>query len=150
MLRVNCVVAAAVLKLMMDIRRERHLSEGIQDFLKNSVEAEPDQSVALIHYIDDFADQRTIIRCPVRTSEQDSRAHFTLLPGLYKAFPGVGGLSDKKKYLDFSESTLSHAVETGGDDLRIIDDKGIARLKVIDYILERVVGDLSGHRVKMH
>ena len=150
MLRVNCVVAAAVLELMMDIGRERHLSEGIQDFLENTVKAEPDQSVALVHNICYLADQWTIIRCPVRTSEQDSRAHFTLLPGLYKTLPGVGGLSDKKKDLDFAESALSHAVETGRDDLRVVDDKSIARLKVIDHILERIVGDLAGHRVKMH
>ena len=51
---------------------------------------------------------------------------------------------------DFAECSRSHAVETGRDDLRVIDDKGIARLKVIDHILERIVGDLAGHRVKMH
>ena len=150
MLCIDGIVTAAVLKFMMDIWRKRHLSEGIKDFLEYSVKAESDQSIALVNYIDDLADQGTILSSSIRAAKEDRRAHLTFLPGLYKTLPGIGGLSDKEKYLDFSESPLSHAVETGRDYFRIIDDKGVARLQVIDHILERIVGDFAGHRVKMH
>lgn len=34
---------------MRDIRRQRHLSELIEDFLKNALILKPDQAVALVH-----------------------------------------------------------------------------------------------------
>ena len=52
---IDRLIAVLILEFVCDIRRQGHLSQLVQDLLKDSFIGETDQAVALIHNIDDLA-----------------------------------------------------------------------------------------------
>lgn len=54
------LITVLILELMRDIRRQRHLSELIEDFLKNALILKPDQAVALVHNLLHLGVQKSV------------------------------------------------------------------------------------------
>ena len=52
---INSLVAILILLFMSDIWRQRHLSQLVQNLLKNAFIMELDQTVAFVHHVDDLA-----------------------------------------------------------------------------------------------
>ena len=58
--RIDRIVAVFVFELVGDVRRQRHLSQPVKDFLKDPVKFKLDQAVTLINDIHDLAYQKAV------------------------------------------------------------------------------------------
>ena len=55
--RIYSLITVFILQFVSDIRRQRHLSQLIQNFLKDTFIMELDQTVSFVYYIDDLSGQ---------------------------------------------------------------------------------------------
>jgi len=51
---INCLITVLIFQFMCNIRRQRHFAKLIQDFLKDSFIMELDQTVSLVHHINNL------------------------------------------------------------------------------------------------
>ena len=79
---IHRLITVFVLELVMDVRRQRHLSQFIQDFLKNPLILKTDQTVSFVNHIDHLTDQQPF-------AKTDSCTDTTFLPRFYQRFPDI-------------------------------------------------------------
>ena len=147
---VDRVVARFILQLVVDIGRQRHLTQGIQHLLEDALVGEPDKSVAFLQDIHDFPDEGRFFSRPVRAAEEDPAADAAFFTRLYQGFPGIRALTDEEQDLNLAETPLPYAVETRRNDLCIVDDQGVSRFKEGGDIPEASVRNLAGFPVQVH
>ncbi len=87
---IDCLIAFCVLQFLFDIGRQRHLAELIEDFFKDTVKGETDNSVSLLDNIDHFTGKKPV-------PKDDLCTGLSLFPGLYQSFPAVFCILDTFK-----------------------------------------------------
>ena len=97
--RVYRLVAVLVLQLVCDVRRQRHLSELIQNLLKNPFVMELDQAVALLHNVNDLAGQKSLTKI-------DSGSDLAFFSRFDQGLPDIVFLSLEQKNLDLCLSAF--------------------------------------------
>ncbi len=142
--RVDRVVARPVLKLVVDVGRQRHLPERVQHLLENALIVKLHQPVPLIDDIDDLADERSLLRRPVRAAEEDPGADPAFFARLHQRLPGIRALPGQEQDLHLSEAPLANAEKARRDHLGVVDHQGVAGLKVRGDVFEAVMPHLAG------
>ena len=117
---IHRLVAVLVLQLVCDVRRQRHLSELIQNLLKNSFVMELDQAVALLHNVNDLAGQKSL-------AEIDSGSDLAFFSRFDQGLPDIVFFSLEQKNLDLCLSAFLHAIQSGRNYFCIVDDKAVTR-----------------------
>ncbi len=137
-LRINRLVSVSILELRCDIGREWHYSDTVENLIENPVILESDNAYTVVKHIGDNSAQLIGINDPLTDTGLLSRSG--------KALPALTLAIDAREQhrLDLTDSPLSIAIETRGDDLRLVYDKTVARMKAIDYIIKILVLDLAG------
>ena len=117
---IHRLVAVLVLQLVCDVRRQRHLSELIQNLLKNPFVMELDQAVALLHNVNDLAGQKSL-------AEIDSGSDLAFFSRFDQGLPDIVFFSLEQKNLDLCLSAFLHAIQSGRNYFCIVDDKVVTR-----------------------
>jgi len=117
---IHRLVAVLVLQLVCDVRRQRHLSELIQNLLKNPFVMELDQAVALLHNVNDLAGQKSL-------AEIDSGSDLAFFSRFDQGLPDIVFFSLEQKNLDLCLSAFLHAIQSGRNYFCIVDDKAVTR-----------------------
>ena len=105
---------------------------------------EADDAVALLDNVLNRSGQDSIAEHQLHS---DARA----LSGLYQRFPGVEIVLAEQKQLDQRLlPSLDVSVQTGGNDLGVVDDEHVVRFQIINDIEEMLVCDLAACTVKHH
>ena len=143
MLRVDGLVAVLVLQLMGNIGRQRHLSQLIQDLLKDSLIGKLDQAVSFLHHVDDLPFQQP-------AAKGNPGAHSGFLSWFYQCFPDVVFPPFQEEYLDLCLGSLLDAEQPCRDHLCIIDDQAVSGIQVIDHLFKNMVLHLSRLPVQHH
>ena len=120
MLRIDGLIPVLVLELMGNVRRQGHLAQLIQNFLKNTVVGEFDQTVALIHYVQHFSHEKTV-------AEGNLRARLCLFARFHQRLPHISFSAFQQKNLDLGLGTLFGPVQAGGNNLGVVDDQTVPR-----------------------
>ena len=66
----------------MNVRRQGHLAQLIQNFLKDPLVRKADQAVALFHDVHHFPGQKAL-------AKGNPGSHAAFFPGFYQSFPDV-------------------------------------------------------------
>ena len=117
---IHRLVAVFVLQLVCDVRRQRHLSELIQNLLKNPFVMELDQAVALLHNVNDLAGQKSLAKI-------DSGSDLAFFSRFDQGLPDIVFFSLEQKNLDLCLSAFLHAIQSGRNYFCIVDDKAVTR-----------------------
>ena len=117
---IHRLVTVFVLQLVCDVRRQRHLSQFIQDFLKNALVGKLDQAVALLHNVTDLAGQKSL-------AEIDSGSDLAFFSRFDQGLPDIVFFSLEQKNLDLCLSAFLHAIQSGRNYFCIVDDKAVTR-----------------------
>lgn len=117
---IHRLVTVFVLQLVCDVRRQRHLSELIQNLLKNPFVMELDQAVALLHNVNDLAGQKSL-------AEIDSGSDLAFFSRFDQGLPDIVFFSLEQKNLDLCLSAFLHAIQSGRNYFCIVDDKAVTR-----------------------
>ena len=129
---INRLVPVAVLQPFMDIRRERHLSEFIQDLLEDPIPGETDRSAPVL--------PDTQNRCLQFSFPKDElRTGLCPFPGFQNHFPVRQVQPLQQKELNCAARFCLHAVKPGRNDSCFIDDQHIPRIQILNDIPENPV-----------
>ena len=105
---------------MGDIGRQGHLSQLVQDLLKDPVVFKLDQAVALLHNVNDLAGQKSL-------AEIDSGSDLAFFSRFDQGLPDIVFFSLEQKNLDLCLSAFLHAIQSGRNYFCIVDDKAVTR-----------------------
>ena len=141
MLCVYGLIAVFILQLVRDIRRKWHLSQLIQDFFKNPLIFESDQTVSFFYHPDHFRFQK-----PVSKNQTCSRFH--LSSRLHQCFPDIILFPFQKKYFHLCTGSFLLSDQTRRNNLCIIDHKAVSRVQVVYDFTENMVLRLTGFLIQ--
>ena len=124
------------------IRRKRHLSQPVQDFLENPVKIKAHEAVSVLHNLQNLRLKKAVSKLGPRTGAE-------LFAGSYQCFPDdavsavtgffPSGDSLKEQDLHCPAGALSCAEEPCRYDAGVVQDQRIAGAKVLRYIGENPV-----------
>lgn len=140
---IDGLVAVFVPELVRDVGRQRHLPELIQNLLEDAFIAELDQTVPVLHDLQNLAGQEPV-------AEREDRAGTALFSRLHKGLPDVVLSALEKQDLDLPLGAFAHAEKTGGDHAGVVQDQAVARMQEIRDLLEYMMGDLTGRFIQDH
>ena len=134
-LGVDGLVALAVPELLMDVGRQGHLPQPVQQFLKDALVEEAHPAAAgFLHVVQHLAAQQAVPEGADRTGLQPpARAD--------QGFPVGGVLPAEQKDLHRHAGVLLDAQQARGDDPRLVDHQGVAGIQVFDDIVKSPVLD---------
>ena len=128
---------------MGDIRRQRHLSKLVQNFLEDAVELKTNQAVAFVYHIDHFRLQQAV-------TEIYTRAGSGFLSGLYQSLPYIVGLALQKQYFNMRAGVFFDSQETGRYNFCVIDHQAVTRVQVVNNVSEDLVLDAACLFIQYH
>ena len=129
MLRVNCLVPVFILKLMPDVRRQRHLAEPVEDFLENSLIRKLNQAVSVIHDLEHFSLQDAV-------AENKFIAGAAFLSRTDERFPDIVRIALQKQHFDGRPRIRPRPEQPRRYDLRVIDNQAVPIREVIGQMAE--------------
>ena len=128
--RVHRLVAVPVLQFFMDIRRQGHLPQPVQDLLENAVIEEADGAAAsFLHVSKDFTGEEPI-------AEGAAGSRLQPAAGADQRFPIRGVDPAQEQHLHGHAGILLNAEQARGNYLRLINDEGVPGIQVINDIVE--------------
>ena len=138
-LGVDRLIAVLVGQLLVDIRGQRHLAQLVQQLFEHALIGEAHHAAAgFLHVFHDGAMQQPIAEAAHRTRLQPTaRTH--------QRFPVRGVDAAKQQHLHGYAGVLLHAQQTGGDDLRLIDDQRVTGIQIVHNVVKMLM--LNGARV---
>ena len=141
--RIDGIVHLRILELVRDVRRERHLAETVENLLENSIIMEFYNPVAVVDDIHNFRRERAV-----------SKGHFCarakLLAGTHQCLPLIAGTALQEQYFHVRSCICFRPQESCRDDLRVVENEGLAGLQIIDDVAEDPVFQLSCLPVDTH
>ena len=111
--RIDRLVAVLIFQLMVDVGRQRHLSEFIQDFLKDALVGEAHKAIAVLGLSHNLADEFPL-------AEADLRSDGALSAGLHQGLPGSVLFSREEQNLHLGSRAHLFADEARRDYLRVV------------------------------
>ena len=142
-LGVDRLIALAVGQLFLDIGRERHFPEALQNFKEDPLIVELHQLVSVVAFADDRRGQRAV-------AEGQFRPGVRLSAGLRQALPNAAALVLEQQHFHRAHGRHTVAQQTRGKHARIVQHQAVARVQQIDKLVEMTVSDLSGRAVQRH
>ena len=104
---VHRLIALRVLKLRLDVRRQRHLAKLLQQLQENALIVKPDQPVAALQSLGDLGGEESVAE-----GELCSRLHLLAWPD--QALPCLVSLIIEEQYLRRTSAGLPVAQQPGG------------------------------------
>ena len=143
---IDRLVAVVVLQLRRNVGRQGHQTHDVQDLINVlifvMVVFKADEAIALLDHTDHLADENT-------ATEHHTHAHTGALTRLDQRLPGIQLVRAKQEQFDLGIlPAFGVAVQTGGNDLGIVDDQRVALLQIIQNIVKMPM--LQRVRVAMH
>ena len=129
---VNRLVALGVVQLFLDIRRQRHRTELIQNFQENALVMEADQAIAVRLNLFDRRGQQAVAKGQLH-------ALACLAPRAGQAFPQAVALIGQQQHLDRRGAPHGVAHQARRDHARIIEYHAVARLHILQQVAEVAV-----------
>ena len=130
LLRVDRLVPSGVLQLFVDIGRQRHFPEPIQQLFKNAAVKEAHgPSAGLGHISEDLAPEKPV-------SEGTDRAGLQPAPGPDERFPVGGVFPAQQQDLHRDACVLLDAQQACRNDPGLVDDQRVPGIQIIDDIVE--------------
>ncbi len=134
---VNGLIPRLVLQPVRDIRGKRHLSEAVQNLLKDSLIGKTDQAVSLLHNLKHLSPKQAV-------PEDNPCPRLHLFSRLYQGFPYIVLPPFQKKHLYGRFRVLLHSKEPCRNYTGIVQHKTVARTQIIRKITESFMPDLPG------
>ena len=103
---------------MGDVRRKRHLSQSVENFLENPLIGKLNQTVPFIYDIHHRTRQQPF-------AKGNDRTDLCLFPRLYQGLPDIILTPFEEQDLDLRLGAFLYPKQSGRDDLRVIDDKTV-------------------------
>ena len=116
---INGLIALRILKLRLDIGRQRHLAQLLQLFQKNSLIVKPDQAVAPLQHLCDLSGKRTVSK-----GDLGSRLHFPARPD--QTFPGLVSPVNEQQHLHRAASREPVADQSSGQHPRVVQHQTVS------------------------
>ena len=164
---INRLIAVLILQVMGDIRRQRHLAKAVKHFLENTLIMELHQPVSVLHDLENRCGQTSV-------AERHLRAGLQLFAGPHQRLPDIARAALEKENFDrgtlfcgcvrclrisgrlrritpaarqgfpgfFAQNFRSQ--EPRRNDLRIVQNQRLARLKIFDDVTENPMLDVEG------
>ncbi|MNW52991.1 hypothetical protein D3C74_305320 [compost metagenome] len=117
---IHRLIAFAIIQLFLNVRGQRHLTQPIQDLIKNPFIGEPKYASAHLAF--------RLDRGPQFLTEDDDRARLQLLAGFDQGFPTVIAQIFEKQHFGFGPGILFYSEQTGRNDSCIVQYQRIAGL----------------------
>ena len=140
---VNRLVAFGIIQLFLDIRRQRHGAELVEDFQENALIVETDQAVAVRLNSLDGCGQQAV-------TEGQLYAGAGLFARTRQALPQTVALVGQQQHLDRRNMADSVAHQTRRNDARIVEYHAVARLNILQQIAEMTVRHRAVSAVEHH
>ena len=139
---IDRLVFIGVFHLFVDIRRERHFTDLVDDVVEIALVGELDDTAAEIGPVFDGPRQAF--------GKLDGRPRQGLLARFDQDFPAV--VADRRQEQDFDLAASRHpfAVEPGRDDAGIVEDQDVAWVQFVDEVVEILVFHGAGLTVIEH
>ncbi|MNV46929.1 hypothetical protein D3C71_1387760 [compost metagenome] len=134
MLSINGLISFPIIECFLNIRRQWHCSQPVQNLLKNTLINEPKRSSTHISLV--LNNSTKLI------TKDDNRSCLELFTWLYKSFPTIVSQILKEKHFSFSPRIFFSPKQSGRNDSRIVQNKRISRLKIINNIGKMPVSQL--------
>ena len=131
--RVDCLVALPVPELFVDVGRQGHLPQPVQQLLKDAfVEEAHPAAAGFFHVVQHLAAQQAV-------PEGADRAGFQPPARADQGFPVGGVLPPEQEHLHRDAGVLLDAQQARGDDPRLVDHQGVAGIQVFQDIVKSPV-----------
>jgi hypothetical protein len=140
---IHGLVAVLILQLVRNIRRQGHLAQLVQDFLKNPLVIELNHTVSVIHGIHHGSCQQAL-------AEFDDSPRLCLLAWAHQCLPYIILPALQQKYLYFCPCILLHPEKPGRYDLCIVNHQAVTRPQVLRNILKNSVLYLPCFPIQHH
>ena len=128
---------------MVNVGRQRHLPELVENLLKDALVGEAHKAVAVLGLPHNFADEFSL-------AEADLRADRALSAGLYESLPGSVLFSCEEQHFDFRAGADLLADEARRNYLCVVQDQAVAGLQVLCNVPEMSVLNLAALPVQHH
>ena len=120
---VNRLITGFIIQSFRNVRRERHLARSIENFFKNSVVIQPDNSVPVFtHFCNG---------CRKFIADFERQPNFCTSSGFHKAFPMFFIDSAKQQKLHFSACFGTCAVKPCRNNPRCVANKNIPGIEIV-------------------
>ena len=137
-LRIDGVVALRVLKLVVDVGRQRHLPEGSQYFFKNPLVMKMHPPVPIRQHIHDFGSQRISSRL-IRLPETHKCTGPAFLSRPHEGLPLMLRNPAQQQDLHRTAGSFSLSEQPCGDDFGVIDHKHVSPAKITADVPEHIM-----------
>ena len=138
---IDCLVAFLVLKLLLNIRRQRHLA----DLVKNSVEIplirEFDQTVSILYDFQYFGSHESV-------AKGKAISGLGTFAGAGQYLPNVVPFRGKKQKFHPCPRSLFDAVYSGGKNAGIVQNQTVVWVQIIDDVIKMPVLNLTAFLVQ--
>ena len=143
LLRVDRLIALAVLQLFLDIGRQRHFAEPVEHLHEDAVEEKTDEAVPVGELRHDLGGQ-------LAAAEADSGARTQLFPGTHETFPIFFAALRQQKDLADAAAGEAIADQSGGQHAGIVQHQAVSGLQELRQVIEVPVRKRSGLAVQTH
>ena len=138
---VHCLITVFVLELVMDVRRQRHLSQFVKDLFKNTLVFKTDQTVSFVNHIDHLTDQQPF-------AKTDPCTDTAFLTWFYQRLPDIIFSSFQKQYFNLCIRSDLASIESCRDYFRIVDYQTVTRVQIFNDITENTMLRLAAFSVQ--
>ena len=139
-LSIDCLVTVAVFQFFMDIRWQWHLTQAFQNLKEDTVVAKFYDTATVIQFLSNSCGQASI-------TKTDFSTYFKAFGWLGQNFPLIAlGIFQKEKF-HMAVGIRLFTIETGRKYARIVHDQGIARVKLVDDVVEVGISHFLGYRI---
>jgi len=138
---IDRLISFCVLKLLLDIRRQRHFAQALKKLKENTLIRKLDQTVSALQHVGDLSLQFSVPKgdpgtCPKFFSRPDQT-----LPGLFSPINEQDHLAGPAPGLPLSD-------QAGGQDSGVVEDKTISWPKKARQIIKMMMTGLPGRLIQ--
>ena len=139
---VDGLVPLLVLEFFVDVRRQRHLADLLENGVEVAVIGKPHDSAAVVRDVGHGA-------CEPSIAKGKDGARFRPLARLAEALPEVQFSLLQQQELDDRSRLLLDPVDAGRQDAGVVQDEAVAGTQIVEDVRKMTVFDLAGDPVEM-
>ena len=133
---IDGLIALGVLQLLMDIGRQRHLTEALENLQENALVVELYQLVAVVHLADHGCGQLVV-------TERQLGSGVRFSAGLCETFPDAVALVAQQQHLDRAHRRHTVSEKPCRQHARIVQHQRVSRLQIFRQIIKMPVLDFA-------
>ena len=138
---VDRLIPLIVLKLRLDVGRQRHLAQPFQNFKENALVVEANQALAVVQFLFDGGGELGTV------AEDHLGARFQLTARAHQALPALVPLVYQQQHLAHTAGRTV-ADEPGGNNPGVVEHQTVPRAEELGQLIEMVVLHCPGMLVQ--